>query len=266
MADTLIDLAGKVIEPLTEPAKEALVPPAKESGSYLGLKFRDRTRDERKRMLMAEMDEHFEMKAYQEKKERDYAALAEKVKECRDEIPVEDRIEPRESLIGPAIDAAEHYMGEEELRDMFAQRIASCYDGRKVGRNHPAFTAILQGLSPLDAQNLKKAFFDGFTFSHFIYATGPHVEKLYLYESDPDYIDAKLDLGLDDSQLDSWQSSSVNSLERAGLITTASTTELNRVKVGDGFSVIYVVKTYSLTSLGSDFCSICLPDPPKKES
>ena len=78
MADSLIDLAGKALEPLAEPAKETLVPPAKESGSYRSLKYRDRTREERKRMIMAEMDEHFELKAYQEKKEREYAAFLEK--------------------------------------------------------------------------------------------------------------------------------------------------------------------------------------------
>jgi len=76
MADSFIDLVGKALEPLAEPAKATPVPPAKESGSYLGLKFRDRTRDERKRMLMAEMDEH-----YLNYSDQEYIEIMER---CRD--------------------------------------------------------------------------------------------------------------------------------------------------------------------------------------
>ena len=252
MAGSAIDLAGKVLDPLAEPAKAALVPPAKESGSYLTLKFRDRTRDERKRMLMAEMDEHFELKAYQEKKEREFAAFIEKVKTCHDEIPVEERIEPRESLLGPAIDAAEHFMGEEELRDMFAQRIASCYDGRKVERNHPAFTNILQGLSPLDAQNLKKIYHGDTFATFFIFVKcGWKREKYYV-----GYYDEKIQSLSEKQFLDPLESSSANSLERAGLVFVRQKTDVSSTVEG---------RVYGLTNLGFDFCSICLPDPPKKE-
>jgi len=265
MADSLIDLAGKVIEPLTEPAKEALVPSAKASGSYLGLRFRDRTRDERKRMLMAEMDEHFELKAYQEKKEREYAMFVEKVRECRDEIPEEDRIEPRESLIGPAIDAAEHYTGEEKLRDMFAQRIASCCDRRKEGRNHPAFTAILQGLSPLDAQNLKQTYYEGLFDAVFLYRKMGEKHKVNLTYHAPAYQDIleKSDASsekLGKFSLDPWQAASAVSLERAGLVAVYEKIDLEYF-----ISFILERRMYGLTDLGSDFCSVCLPDPPKKE-
>jgi len=59
--------------------------------------------------------------------------------------------------------------------------------------------------------------------------------------------------------LDPWKVSSANSLERAGLITVE--------KIIKEKHKPFVIETriYSLTDLGSAFCSICLPEPPKKE-
>jgi len=70
-------------------------------------------------------------------------------------IPKENLIEPKISIVGPAIEASKYYYEEKEIRNMFEKLIVNSMDNRKIDNIHPSFTEIIKQLSPLDAQNLK---------------------------------------------------------------------------------------------------------------
>ena len=94
---------------------------------------------------------------YAKKRIIDEIALRKFREECETEfakIPEEELVPPRKALLLPALDAAEYYVEEEDLRKMFARLAAACCDGRRANTVHPSFTQIIQQLSPLDAQNL----------------------------------------------------------------------------------------------------------------
>lgn len=60
-------------------------------------------------------------------------SLAKKV----DEIPAVNRIEPSESIIGPALEAAKYRIGTEKLREIFSSLISASLDSEKVASVHP---------------------------------------------------------------------------------------------------------------------------------
>lgn len=70
------------------------------------------------------------------------------------DIPGDQLREPPLSVVGPALEASKYYFEEEEIRAMFASLISASMDARVSSLVHPSFPAIIQQLSPLDAQNL----------------------------------------------------------------------------------------------------------------
>ena len=79
--------------------------------------------------------------------------LAEKIAA----IPEEKRVTPSINIIGPALEASKYYIEDEELRNMFAELIASAMNSDTNHMTHPSYVEIIKQLSPLDAINL--AFF-----------------------------------------------------------------------------------------------------------
>jgi hypothetical protein len=70
------------------------------------------------------------------------------------EIPEEYLTEPQLHIVGPVIEASKFYIDSEQLRQMFANLIASSIDIRKTDKTHPSFVEIIKQLSPLDASVL----------------------------------------------------------------------------------------------------------------
>ena len=134
----------KLIEATTEPITNIANPPARSIGKFFGdtldFWFSNRELKYAQKKIMDELV----LKKFREEIEAEYA-----------KIPEEELIPPRKALLLPALDAAEYYVEEEELRQMFARLIASTFDGRKASKVHPSFKSIIQALSPLDAQNLQ---------------------------------------------------------------------------------------------------------------
>jgi hypothetical protein len=71
-------------------------------------------------------------------------------------IPDSNRVEPNESIIGPALEAAKYRIEHKELREMFAKLIASSTDATKESIVHPSFVEILNNLSSDDAKAFEK--------------------------------------------------------------------------------------------------------------
>ncbi|USK48887.1 DUF4393 domain-containing protein [Bacillus sp. CMF12] len=70
-------------------------------------------------------------------------------------VAEEKLIEPKLSIVGPALEASKFYIDENELRKMFAKIIASSMDSDKESSVHPSFVEVIKQMSTLDAQNLK---------------------------------------------------------------------------------------------------------------
>jgi len=214
---------NKALEAATEPALNIVNPPTRSIGRFFGdtLDFWFSNR---------------ELK-YAKKKIMDEIALRRFREECEAEfakIPEEELVPPRKALLLPALDAAEYYVEEEELRRMFARLVAATFDIRKARGIHPSFLNIIQQLSPLDAENLiyirnecplalAPAYIENISDdeSESIELIPLHFPVIYLKTTDP-----KNELAL--------QSHSVASLMRLGLVQ---------------YSVLYEDETYSIADL-----------------
>lgn len=69
-------------------------------------------------------------------------------------IPENHRVEPRLSIIGPAIEASKYYIEEESIREMFSKLITADMDDRKRNLVHHSFIEILKQMNPTDAKIL----------------------------------------------------------------------------------------------------------------
>ena len=73
-----------------------------------------------------------------------------------EDIPTEDIQEPNLSIIGPTLEKSKYYFEDENLRELFANLVASSIDKTKTEIVHPAYPDIIQNLSPNDAMFLKE--------------------------------------------------------------------------------------------------------------
>src|SRR5690606_2559977 len=71
------------------------------------------------------------------------------------EIDENNLQEPPISVVGPALEASRFYIEEQELREMFANVIASSMDKSKSNHVHHSFVEIIKQLSPDDANNIR---------------------------------------------------------------------------------------------------------------
>ncbi len=87
-----------------------------------------------------------------------YAAALERLRESVNEkaesIPPENRIDPDLQIAGQALNDAKYCVENEDVREMFANLIASTMDSEKCKQVHPAFSDTIKQLSPVDAKYL----------------------------------------------------------------------------------------------------------------
>lgn len=181
-------------------------------------------------------------------------------------IPQEQLCEPSLSIVGPALDASKYYFEEPELREMFANLIASSMDSQKATSVHPSFSEIIRQMSPLDAQNLTY-FTARLPVAEYRWVTkeqaGFRVFLSHAFLANPDEQDLNK------------QSVSLASLARLGLIDISYEQFLTDKSAYDGFeqTALYRDVTASLpeniqlnvqkglaspTPLGTQFIRVCL--------
>ena len=94
-----------------------------------------------------------DIKVRQRKQEVENLFLKDIVTEVSN-IPIDQRQEPKLSVLGPALEASKYYIDDEELRMLFAKLIAASMDNSKNEVLQPAFVEIIKQMSPIDAKNL----------------------------------------------------------------------------------------------------------------
>ncbi|MGE7922362.1 DUF4393 domain-containing protein [Viridibacillus arvi] len=87
--------------------------------------------------------------------QRNYEDFVNRTNAKIERISEDNLREPEMYILGPAIEASKYYIASEELREMFANLIASSVDSRADGIVHPSFVEIIKQLSSLDASILK---------------------------------------------------------------------------------------------------------------
>lgn len=261
-------LTGPLMEAAKEPLANITNPPTRSIGRFFGdtldFWFSNRELKYAKKQIMDEIA----LRKFREECEAEFA-----------KIPEEELVPPRKALLLPALDAAEYYVEEEELRCMFARLVAATCDMRKASKMHPSFAQIIQELSPKDAENLMYLHKNkncAPIISDII--NGIDAVRFYPYFiTDPDLWDDEYEGAL--------QTISVISLVRLGLVSIHTPTnlaagynvsfEIYEKRISDltkeyidtpGYPGYIIRKSIiEATALGADFCEICLPPPLQEE-
>lgn len=95
------------------------------------------------------------IKKQEHRHQLNYEDYVKKVNEKLNNIPNGNLIEPPLNVIGPAIEASKYYIDSEELREMFANLIASSMNSDKTNNVHPSFIEIIKQLNTDEAKILK---------------------------------------------------------------------------------------------------------------
>lgn len=95
-----------------------------------------------------------------EKKRIKYSADLDKLKKSLEEkiksIPEERKIEPDTQIAAQALEDAKYCAENKEVREMFANLIASTMDSQIYKGVHPSYSSILKQMTPDDAKFLKR--------------------------------------------------------------------------------------------------------------
>ena len=89
------------------------------------------------------------------KRELNFQKFKKELTEKINKIPLKERTEPLESIIGPALEAAKYRIDTDEIRSMFVNLIVSSMDNKTSSSIHPAFIEIIKNLSADDALALQ---------------------------------------------------------------------------------------------------------------
>ncbi len=91
-----------------------------------------------------------------EKRKIKYAAELEKFKKSVEEktkaIPLENRVEPNPQVVCQALEDAKYCLEDENIREMFANLVASAMNSSTLEEVHPSFSSIIKQMSPLESR------------------------------------------------------------------------------------------------------------------
>lgn len=163
-------------------------------------------------------------------------------------IPEKMLIEPTLSFVGPALEASKFYIETDELRKMFAKIIASSMNSEEVSKVHAYFVEIIKQLSSSDALNLKLLLnYKELSLSEFLYATHMFDNSFGDFHCQAVSLDNLTRLGLI-SIID------IKPINDLILETIQSNQNLCSPSYFDPLEAEKVI----LSSLGTDFCSVCI--------
>lgn len=182
-------------------------------------------------------------------------------------IPPENIQEPPLKILGPALEASKYYIGEEELRSMFAKILASSFDDRKNSIIHPSFVEIIKQLDITDAlilQFLKE--------QNYVTDSPIPCMKAVINSDNGSKTVFPIIYFIDGSEGVNELAPSLTNLERLGLLKIKSDTYATNDSKYDfirtNSSIRYMLKNhpeislekmcFSITPLGKNFLEVCL--------
>lgn len=93
--------------------------------------------------------------------EQDLEKYKEEIAHEVTKIPEDNIIDPKISVVGPALEASKYYIDEETLRNMFARLIANSMDKTSAANIHPAFVEFIKQMTSVDAHVLNEIHLNG---------------------------------------------------------------------------------------------------------
>lgn len=211
-------------------------------------------------------------------------AFEREMQEKYNNIPENNRCEPRLSVVGPAMEALKYNMLEDHLRELFKNLLVNSMDNRKNGSISPAFIKIIEQMSEKDA-----ALFKDLATSPAILFGQIYVVHLVMRDKStggnmlgvlPQYCCPNIDdMGIDEAAL------TISNLVRLGLIELEKIPNNDDLKVSilfnflklddyadwlkkvrddhDDLELEYDVETIykiNVTDLGRSFAFVCIED------
>lgn len=147
------------------------------------------------------------------------------------EIPVENLVEPKPSVAGPALQGLAFAVDEPSLKEMYLNLIATAMDGRVAGKAHPSFVEIIRQINS-DEANLLPFYLQTDQYS-------PVVEVRLISPGGDSWLvimphlirfeNLKNGLALEDEAM----SAKIDNMVRLGLITVSYVTEVKVEKAYD---------------------------------
>ncbi|WP_311537789.1 DUF4393 domain-containing protein [uncultured Anaerococcus sp.] len=209
---------------------------------------------------------------YQLKKEKelkDYKTLLESE---INKINPDNLVEPKLSIVGPALESSKFYYEEKELRSMFAKLVASAMDSSKISKVRTSFTHIIQQLDKVDALNLLS--FQDKTRKPIARAETGYNSYKFINDNRYQYIFFS---SHDIEPLSDAMSSSIDNLQRLGLIEVTFDRWYDNESIYDNYHDSSYIFSYTsgipkqgngylpaehgiifLTTLGIQFIDVCL--------
>lgn len=209
------------------------------------------------------------MEAYIARRNGDVKEYAEEIAIETDKIP-EDKIKSEIdiSIVGPTLEASKYYIGNAEIRRMFAKLIAASMDSRLDGKVHHAYVEIIKEMNPIDAKVLADLNNPSYVIYYALnrHGVGSVFEDLYMSDL---FTEPSLETAI-----------SISNLERLGLIRldryrnglSVGTDGLlgpmvERFKNTEFYKCIpeavdpyFTIDQVAITTLGGMFRSVCIQD------
>ena len=98
-------------------------------------------------------------------------AFQKEMEEKYNKIPVENRCEPKLSVVGPALESLKYNMLEDDIRDMFKNLLVNSMDDRFDSSFSSAYVKIIDQMSGLDAKLLSVLHSECFRLKSISYIT-----------------------------------------------------------------------------------------------
>ena len=269
------NIAGAMMDMAKEPVDKILGPPSQRIGQFL--------HDVLDYWMIPFQIKHKKRKIFAQHVIEQYR---KKIEDCFKEIPEEERIPPRKSMLLSVLEASENFIEEEEQCKMFAWLAAATFDARKASKVHPAFVEIIKQLSPFDVKMLMLSYpilFVQLGFKSIDDDMLPEIKGFRdLWCGEMPY---------EDKEERTLQQLSMLNLERLGLVEINDYNsfpdtalfisrdhykplenqlkeryqrQYRRSEATDARYELHVLRKYVVQSLlGRDFCSVCLPEERK---
>ncbi len=198
---------------------------------------------------------------------------SESLQEKTKNIPIEKLVEPEPHIAIPAIQQLSYCQNSEELRDLYANLLASSMNTDKKWKVHPAFVDIVKQLTPDEAKMLK-SLPPSIVISHPLIDV--RLQNKQRGKGGNTLYSNFTNVGLDRIETQSQISSYIDNLERLKLIVIPPTKSLTDKALynpllkhpnitamipknlpNDIFEIGYEYKIFNLTNFGLSFIETC---------
>lgn len=99
-------------------------------------------------------------------------------------IPKQNLKEPDMSILGPALEASKYYIGDYEMRKLFAKLISASMNTKDESKVHHSFVEIIKQMSPLDAIMLRNLYEAGGKENSYVLVMTPIYDNGNNYEKE----------------------------------------------------------------------------------